>query len=66
MPPNDKPSRHGLGAEQLTKLADTLGVDIKPETLASMAAHLNRLDDLDAAQLGDTAPALKMDAAWHD
>ena len=66
MPTKAKPAQPEIKAEQLTKLADTLGVDIKPETLASMAAHLNRLDDLDAAQLGDTAPALKMDAAWHD
>ena len=66
MPPNDKPSRHGLGAEQLAKLADMLGVEMKPENLKTMAAQLQRLEEMDAADHQDDAPSLKMDAAWHD
>ena len=64
MPLADRPTDRK--SEQLAQLARTQGIIIAPEDLEALAKQLRELDELERDQLQDSAPALIMDANWHD
>ena len=64
MPQADQPAE--AKAEHLAQLAAMQGITIAPAEIQAMARQLQTLRELERAELQDTAPALKMEAAWHD
>lgn len=61
-----QPSDPAVSAEDLARLAEMLGLEIPPETLASLSTQLGVVEALEQAKLQDHPPILKMDADWHD
>ena len=61
-----KPADPAVSAENLARLAEMLGLEIPPETLAALSTQLGVVEALEQAELQDHPPILKMDAAWHD
>ncbi|MCY3867511.1 MAG: hypothetical protein OXG68_18915 [Chloroflexi bacterium] len=59
-----------IEAEQVAWLAQVLGLDVKPEELAGLAAALSNqlpsIDVLERFDLKDYPPILRVDAEWYD
>ena len=66
MPTTNQTAGPEIRADQLTRLAEMLGVEIAPEHLAALANQLKLIDELEQSELQDYPPILKMDADWHD
>ena len=61
--PDSGPEEH---TDRISRLAELLGLEIAADDLAALAHQLRLLDNLEAGDLQDVPPILKMDADWHD
>ncbi|MCY3781806.1 MAG: hypothetical protein OXG78_15940 [Chloroflexi bacterium] len=59
-----------IEADQVAAMAEMLGLEVAPEELAALAAALSNqipsISALEAFDLRDYPPILKMDAEWYD
>ena len=59
-----------IEADRLAWLAQLLGLDVRPEELAALAAALSNqlpsIDVLERFDLTDYPPILRVDAEWYD
>lgn len=66
MAPKEQPAELERKTEQLTRRAQDLGLEIEPEQLSALAKQLSLIEALEAADLDEVQPILKMDAGWDD
>ena len=66
MPRARQPADPESQSEALAQLAQSLGLEVPPEDLASLAKQLRLIDALEEAELQDCPPILGMDANWYD
>lgn len=66
MPNANQTSDVDVKADQLARLAAMLGLEIAPDDLTALSNQLLLIDALEAAELHEFPPILKMDAGWHD
>lgn len=61
-----QPSDPKAKAEQLSRIAELLSLDIDDEDLEALSNQLYLMDALEESALRDYVPILSMDASWHD